>query len=402
METVAFTILSVGTGFLKESKMASVFLGINERGFNIANSDDHVYGQTGFESVHILIGVSNIVLDQNIEQVSLAGDMPDFTYQQQGNQLMVFDSGNLVVTIPVQGDEDGTRLVFDGNDVYNAVFVNGVIELDDGKNIIPDDTVWVSDQTTYVGADHDTFPYSAVVYIESTFPSGISYRGSGAVVGKNDVLTASHAVYSLPDGGLADEIRVYPGRDDTSIPMGPYYGGQVNYFEVDQDGDGALSQQDSEDDLAIVGFDFSFGTQTGWFGLDPDGPSGYYNATGYPSIYDDDAGARMTNSYGLATKADGFQVFNYDTIETNPGNSGGPIWYEDDSSPYIVGVSSTSGWAADIGSHYNSILDWIAGNDFLLDGSVGSAVNSDIAESTEVALVGASDYHAAQALVDVA
>jgi V8-like Glu-specific endopeptidase len=270
----------------------------------------------------------------------------------------------------------------------------------EAKNI--DDTVWVSDQTTYVGADHDTFPYSAVVYIESTFPSGITYRGSGAVVGENDVLTASHAVYSLPDGGLADEIRVYPGRDGASIPLGPYYGGYVNYFEVDPDGDGTLSQLDSEDDLAIIGFDMSFGTLTGWFGLDPDGPSGYYNATGYPGIYDDDTGPRMTNSHGLATKSDRYQIFNYDTIETNPGNSGGPLWYEYDTSPYLVGVSSTSGWAADIGSHYNSILDWIAGNDFLLDGSAGTAVSSDIAESTEVALVGVSDYHAAQALVDVA
>jgi V8-like Glu-specific endopeptidase len=259
-----------------------------------------------------------------------------------------------------------------------------------------------SDQTTYVGADHDTFPYSAVVYLESTFPSGITYRGSGAVVGENDVLTASHAVYSISDGGLADEIRVYPGRDGASILLGPYYGGKVNYFEVDPDGDGTLSQQDSEDDLAVIGFDLSFGTLTGWFGLVPDGPSGYYNATGYPGVYDDDTGPRMVNSYGLATKADGFQVFNYDTIETHPGNSGGPIWYEYDTFPYLVGVSSTSGWAADISSHYNSILDWIAGNDFLLDGPTGTAVNSDIAESTEVALVGVLDFSNAQAHADMA
>ncbi|MCA1793238.1 MAG: trypsin-like serine protease [Desulfobacteraceae bacterium] len=378
--------------------MASVFLGINQTGYNIANTGDVVYGQMADESVNILAGVTNIVLDQNIEQVSLAGDMTDFIYQQQGNQLLVFDSGDLVVTIPVQGDQDSTQLVFDGNEVYNAVFVDGVIELDTS----PDDTVWVSEQTTYVGDDHDTFPYSAVVYIESTFSSGITYRGSGAVVGENDVLTASHAVYRVSDGGLADEIRVYPGRDGASIPLGPYYGGHVNYFEVDPDGDGTLSQQDSEDDLAIIGFDISFGNQTGWFGLDPDAPSGYYNATGYPGVYDDDTDPRMTNSYGLATKSDWYQLFDYETIETNPGNSGGPLWYEDDTSAYIAGVSSTSGWAVDIASHYNSILDWIAGNDFLLDQPVRVAITGDISESAEIALVGVSDFHASQALVDIA
>jgi len=71
--------------------------------------------------------------------------------------------------------------------------------------------------------------------------TGYNIANTGAVVGKNDVLTASHAVYSVPDGGLADEIRFYPGRDGASIPLGPYYGGQVNYFEVDPDGDGTLT-----------------------------------------------------------------------------------------------------------------------------------------------------------------
>jgi hypothetical protein len=144
---------------------------------------------------------------------------------------------------------------------------------------------------------------------------------------------------------------------------------------------------DAGDDLAIVGFDMSFGTLTGWFGLDPDGPSGYYNATGYPGVYDDDTGPRMTNSHGLATKSDRYQIFNYNTIETNPGNSGGPLWYEYDTSACIAGVSSTSGWAADIGSHYNSILDWIAGNDFLLDGSADAALH-DTLEYAEVEILG--------------
>jgi V8-like Glu-specific endopeptidase len=56
--------------------------------------------------------------------------------------------------------------------------------------------------TTYVGNDHDNYPYSAVTYIEAEYPNGTIREGSGVVVGKNDVLTASHIIYSDANGGL--------------------------------------------------------------------------------------------------------------------------------------------------------------------------------------------------------
>jgi hypothetical protein len=40
--------------------MASVFLGANQTGFNVANNGDSIYGQTGEESVNILEGVTGI------------------------------------------------------------------------------------------------------------------------------------------------------------------------------------------------------------------------------------------------------------------------------------------------------------------------------------------------------
>ena len=46
-------------------------------------------------------------------------------------------------------------------------------------------------------------PYSSVVYLESIFPDGSRYRGSGSVVGNNDILTAQHMVYSAENGGNA-------------------------------------------------------------------------------------------------------------------------------------------------------------------------------------------------------
>lgn len=136
--------------------MASVFLGLNESGVNIANNGSIVYGQSGSESINLLTGVSNIILDQNIEQVSLAGNMTDFIYLQQGNQLLINDGGNRVATIIVQGDVDGTTLVFDGGSTYNAVFVNGAIELDDSSATDPDLLSVVQGKSTIIpGIDYD-------------------------------------------------------------------------------------------------------------------------------------------------------------------------------------------------------------------------------------------------------
>ena len=157
-------------------------------------------------------------------------------------------------------------------------------------------------ETIYVGSIHDTYPYSAVVYIEARFPSGEMYTGSGVVVGRNDVLTASHLIYSVEEGGLAEDINVYPGRNGFDMPFGSYDWDFVSYFEVDLDGDGYLYKSDSEKDLAVIGFDQPIGDETGWFGLDGNGTSGNYNLTGYPGIYADETGVRMTNDYGFASK----------------------------------------------------------------------------------------------------
>ena len=54
---------------------------------------------------------------------------------------------------------------------------------------------------------HNTgHPHSAVVHIEVTYPDGTQASGSGAVVGRNDVLTASHVIWAAEHGGLATSI----------------------------------------------------------------------------------------------------------------------------------------------------------------------------------------------------
>jgi V8-like Glu-specific endopeptidase len=299
------------------------------------------------------------------------------------------ENGDHFLTVSMKWDA-GYGEYADGPEPYDIE----LIEVDDGEDYGNDDS-----GTTYVGSDHSTYPYSAVTYIESTFPNGETYTGSGAVVGKNDVLTASHLIYSPADGGVAEDIKVYPGRDGSNIPFGSYEWDLVNYFEVDQDGDGFLDREDSEYDLAVVGFDTALGNYTGWFGLDPNAVSGNYNLTGYPGVYADWTGPRMTNDFGSVTEDSYYWVLNYNTIESNPGNSGGPLWYSENGNPYIVGVHSTGGWAVDVYSHYDEITDWIDGNDYLLDGSsemAMAATTHEAYDDTGLEVMGVNNFQNTQ------
>ena len=220
--------------------------------------------------------------------------------------------------------------------------------------------------TTYVGDDHDNYPYSAVTYIEVEYPDGARSSGSGVVVGKNDVLTASHVIYSDANGGLAEEITVYPGKDGSENPYGSYEGGYANYFEVDQDNDGMSTRRESENDIALLGFEEEIGDITGWFGIDFLAGDGNFNLTGYPGAYSDFSGPRMTNDFGSAFVGLS-DVWNHGTIEAYPGHSGGPLWYSSNDGQYVAGIASTGSWAADVFAQRDNIPEWIRGNNFLLD-----------------------------------
>jgi Ca2+-binding RTX toxin-like protein len=231
--------------------------------------------------------------------------------------------------------------------------------------------------TSYVGSGATAWPYKAVVYVQASFPNGMSYTGSGAVVGPNDVLTAAHLVYSAADGGTATSVQVTPARDGGSQPFGSFSAQTWNYFPVDQDGDGFLFQSDSEVDLAILGFEQRLGDQTGWFGLSPNSVSGIYELTGYPAVYADGSGPRMTTDTGWATDDRSYSVLEYIGIESNPGNSGGPLWQWDDGAATIFGVASTSGWATDLETKYSTVLSWISGNDTLWSASATQSTGTD-------------------------
>jgi hypothetical protein len=111
--------------------------------------------------------------------------------------------------------------------------------------------------------DNTAFPYRTVVYIESRFPNGAGFTGSGVIVGRNDVLTAAHMVFDGASGGLATSIKVIPAYDPSPLekPYGELFASVTNYFsDFDPDNDGMVAPgnrgpgaTDSEIDYACSG-----------------------------------------------------------------------------------------------------------------------------------------------------
>src|SRR5512139_1325623 len=95
----------------------------------------------------------------------------------------------------------------------------------------------------YVGAAH-AYPYTAVCYVVATFPDGYSMRGTGAMVGPNDVLTAGQMLWDAEHGGAAVSVTVSPGMNNGVAPIGSFQGALFNFFKIDPDGDGKVTHSE--------------------------------------------------------------------------------------------------------------------------------------------------------------
>ena len=225
--------------------------------------------------------------------------------------------------------------------------------------------------------DDNQYPYTAVAYIVSTW-DGIAYSGSGALVGKNDVLTASHVIYDSARGGLADDIKIYPSYDPDDGYFQTYYNAvYYNYYpDFDPDGDGFIYTSGygelagSELDIALLTLDRDLETTTGFFGMDSSFTSGNVSVVGYPAKYDD----QPMYDEGYANKAGSDNYFSVSGLEINPGNSGGPVYYTDAEGPTIVGVVSTPIAITALNAHWDWILEEISSNDSFLPNPTYSVV----------------------------
>lgn len=176
------------------------------------------------------------------------------------------------------------------------------------------------------------FPWSAVGQVQAFF-GNIILEGTGGMIGNKTVLTAGHVVYDPSLGGWPDSIIFIPGRNGNAEPFGQL---TVVEYAAPQ---AWIDSGDEGSDIAVLVLDQSVGQQTGFLQIaEPD--ASFFDSlslvsAGYP--------ADLNNNFqysapGPSLGTDG--NFLLEKIDTESGQSGSPIWYEDASSgqPRLVAV----------------------------------------------------------------
>lgn len=226
------------------------------------------------------------------------------------------------------------------------------------------------------------YPYRAVVQLTVTFADGSSVVGTGAVVGRNDILTATHVIYNPDAGGWATDLDIAVGVDynmQTGVHESPsLFGAQAFQWRIDAfpeqtfaDADHqTLTFAESQYDVALIGLSEAVGDQVGYFGL----AAGFDSALtayqiGYPA-----GSTGMMHGLVWAERSWYYGMYEAHASETNElmaaGSSGGPLFVWQDNEALVIGVrsslSSTSAYWADIGFTYAQLVDSMTRNDELL------------------------------------
>lgn len=229
-------------------------------------------------------------------------------------------------------------------------------------------------------------PYKSIVYVQIVFSDGYAIRGSGVVVGNNDVLTAEHMVYSASHGGYATQVMVAPGAfinaatGTWSAPEGTYMATDWSsrVANWDANGDGYVATSEAQYDMALLGFNVNLGALTGI--LPTSNQYGGFTGTalGYPG-----KGTGLMEGTGTATPYGNYGAYDF-SVGLGQGASGGPLL---DPNGNVRGVLS-SGDVNNTYSTYTSLADasnwsWLtralAANDYMTAGvtsSLGLGINS--------------------------
>lgn len=222
-------------------------------------------------------------------------------------------------------------------------------------------------------ANDDSFPGQAVAYIVATWGNQ-TYTSSGVLVGRNDVLTASHAIFDETLGGLADEVKVYFSYDPDDTNPDFYTPADYDYFDnYDPDNDGLLYAGDrnpstlagSELDIALLSLDEAAGDIYGWFDIDYDFTSGSVGVYGFPGTYD----SNLTYDSGHASLNRFDNYVDTRNLEINSGNSGGPVFTGSGDTVSVVGLVSTSIAAVSVTAHETWLTANLEANDSLIETS---------------------------------
>jgi V8-like Glu-specific endopeptidase len=198
------------------------------------------------------------------------------------------------------------------------------------------------------------------------YEGGITYGGSGVLIGPHHMLTAGHNVYSVKRKKWKDNISVRLGLHESYSPFEERKVIKAYTFRQ------WVNNGDTCYDMALLLLDDSIGHKIGWSGLlclDDEGISREtVTITGYPGDYG------FTKMMTMSDKVKTVQPeeFYYE-INTAGGQSGSGIWINKCGSPYVLGVH-TRGGTKEVGNSgarlstykFKKIIGWMSQN-YVLD-----------------------------------
>jgi serralysin len=109
---------------------AKLFMGVDDF-VSVSDAGLSISGGSGMDTVSVITGAANLVLNQNIERINLPLPLSDYTFKQTGIQVNVYDSTGsvLILNVALQNDADGTILSFSDGTASARMQSGGVMVL---------------------------------------------------------------------------------------------------------------------------------------------------------------------------------------------------------------------------------------------------------------------------------
>ncbi|WP_239524430.1 trypsin-like serine peptidase [Halogeometricum borinquense] len=204
----------------------------------------------------------------------------------------------------------------------------------DGESVTPHYVLGSDDRQVFVP---DGYPWRCIgkIYAWTDPSGGPAWSGTGALVGRNVVLTASHVVPWDSDPWM---MRFVPAYWDGSSRLGGSVDSYVQAYR-------GYENHSQGDDMAVLKLYTPLGDTFGYFGYktyhDSWEDGDYWTKVGYPgAVASGQRPSRVTWYPIIDDDNDGAGVELEYRADSSGGGSGGPVFGWWSGSPYVVGTHS--------------------------------------------------------------